>query len=215
MQRNLEFPSYYLTGRSSPVNPQRHLCVNPIISVLPQPHGCARRTAKTISQSTSLWHTVTTAAPAMCCMWVGQLNKEIHCKHSIWQPTVHPHTEHRNVFTAGTTTNGQKSHKQASKGQKFPLWSLCLSVCYCSQSSGCLPFTSLTPKALSWNMHSHSIYREPESTHRTEGLASFLCQSQKKSKKKKKRLRFVGHLGHKWASFLKTESFCFHRRSNK
>ena len=42
------------------------------------------------------------------------------------------------------------------------------------------PLPSLTPSALSWNMHSHSICLDPESTYRREGQACFLCQSQEK-----------------------------------
>lgn len=151
MQRNLEFPSYYVTGRSSPVNPQRHLSVNPIISVLPQPRGSPKPPHKALHCDTRLH--------LRCAAWVGQLNKEIHCNCSIWQPTVRPHTEHRNVFLQLWQQQMDKITRASKKRTKVSFEvAVPLSGCCCSQSSGCLSFTALSSPSLPKLCHEICIH---------------------------------------------------------
>lgn len=100
--------------------------------------------------------------------------KALHCDTSCW-PQLHLRC------VAVVFDSGIESHCDPKVQDTYLFCDTTVSLCMPLKKvlSNSPPFLSLTPKALLWTMHSHSICWDPESTHRTKGITCFLCQSHK------------------------------------
>lgn len=147
--------------------PQRHLCLNPIISVLLQQKRTTKPSYKPLHHDTSCWpqlHLCRAALESHSQIKGLHLNAEF-CD-TLYTHTCR-HRVHTSVFITICTHTWTKSNKQAKYKDThcfcvttalslvLLLWMHRFSPIHCSP-------LSLTPKALSWNMHSHSICWDPD-----------------------------------------------------